>query len=175
MPVAGTQPVYPPDPGWNIEAPWGKAVSDHVVQRYDTYAALTTEWISPPTGAVAVTRDSLIMYTFNGTTWVAYGSGSGSIEEVFIGPEDPIGAFPTMELWVDTDANPAISNLQIAYLHNQAVAATTWTINHPLSFQPNVTVVDSAGDQVEGDVSYPSATQVVVRFSAAFAGSAYLS
>lgn len=62
-----------------------------------------------------------------------------------------------------------------SYVHNQAVAAATWLIDHNLGFHPNVTVVDSSGDQVEGTVTYVTLNQVRVMFSAAFAGIAYLS
>lgn len=61
------------------------------------------------------------------------------------------------------------------YVHNQSVAAATWLIDHNLNFYPNVTVVDSSGDQVEGTVTYTTLNQVRVMFSAAFAGLAYLS
>lgn len=62
-----------------------------------------------------------------------------------------------------------------AYVFVQAVPASTWTINHLLGYKPNVTVVDSTERQVEGDVVYTSQNQVVITFSAAFAGEAYLS
>jgi hypothetical protein len=61
------------------------------------------------------------------------------------------------------------------YRHVQTIPATTWTIVHNLGFRPNVTVVDTAGEQVEGEVDYVSETTVVVTFTAAFAGDAYLS
>jgi hypothetical protein len=57
----------------------------------------------------------------------------------------------------------------------QGTAAATWVITHALPFRPNVVTVDSTGRQVEGDVVYTSATVVTVTFSAAFAGTAYLS
>lgn len=57
----------------------------------------------------------------------------------------------------------------------QSSAASVWTIDHTLPFQPNVTVVDSAKDQVEGEVIYTSPTRITITFSAAFAGTAYLS
>lgn len=62
-----------------------------------------------------------------------------------------------------------------AYVHDQAVPAAVWTINHNLNGFPNVTVIDSAGTQVEGDVAYVSANQIVATFAAAFSGKAYLS
>lgn len=61
------------------------------------------------------------------------------------------------------------------YVFNQPSPTSTWTINHNLNGYPNVTVVDSAGDVCYGNVQYVSSNQVVVVFSAAFSGSAYLS
>lgn len=59
-------------------------------------------------------------------------------------------------------------------VYDQAIAASVWTINHSLSKMPSVTIVNSAGDHVEGDIAYISTSQVKVTFSAAFAGKAYL-
>jgi hypothetical protein len=64
---------------------------------------------------------------------------------------------------------------ELAYAHTQGVSNATWTINHNLDFYPNVTVVDSAGTIVEGEIAYTSRNQVVLTFSAAFSGKAYLS
>lgn len=57
----------------------------------------------------------------------------------------------------------------------QITPASIWIINHPLMFRPNVTVVDSAGFEVLGDVSYPLPGRVVVEFSSQFGGTALLS
>lgn len=56
----------------------------------------------------------------------------------------------------------------------QSVAAAVWNITHSLGKMPSVTVVDSAGTEIEGDVQYLSSTQIRLVFSAAFAGIAYL-
>ena len=63
----------------------------------------------------------------------------------------------------------------IAYTHNQGAVSSTWTINHGLTFQPSVQVVDSAGTTIEGVVNYNSSTQLTVEFSVAVSGTAYLS
>jgi hypothetical protein len=65
--------------------------------------------------------------------------------------------------------------LPFAYVHHQNTPDVLWTIDHNLNGYPNVTVVDSAGTQVEGDVDYTSAVQLTISFTAAFAGDAYLS
>lgn len=70
-----------------------------------------------------------------------------------------------------TEAGDFVSE---SYTHTQASAAATWTITHNLGKYPSVTIVDSGGDQVLGEVEYTSVNQLVVSFSAAFAGKAYL-
>jgi hypothetical protein len=62
-----------------------------------------------------------------------------------------------------------------AWVHDQSTPSATWTVDHPLDFYPSVSVVDTLGRTCYGEVSYPSATQVVVTFSAMFSGKAYLS
>lgn len=61
-----------------------------------------------------------------------------------------------------------------SFTFDQAVPASVWTINHPLSKMPAVAVVDSAGNVVEGDIQYVDQDQVIVTFNATFSGKAYL-
>lgn len=63
----------------------------------------------------------------------------------------------------------------IAYTHSQGSVSTLWVVNHYLSFQPSVQVVDSAGTTIEGVVNYNSSTQLQIEFSNAVSGTAYLS
>lgn len=60
------------------------------------------------------------------------------------------------------------------YIHNQSAASVEWVIEHTLGGRPSVTVVDSAGTVVIGEVQYDSNTQVTISFTAAFSGYAYL-
>jgi hypothetical protein len=63
----------------------------------------------------------------------------------------------------------------LAYMHTQGVASNSWVINHNLHFHPNVTVQDSAGNIVEGEIAYTNTDSLTVSFSSAFSGKAYLS
>lgn len=63
----------------------------------------------------------------------------------------------------------------ISFIFSQGVASSTWTIVHNLNFFPNVTIVDSAGDEVIGDIHYSNINTIIVHFSGAFSGKAYLS
>jgi hypothetical protein len=60
------------------------------------------------------------------------------------------------------------------YVFDQAVAASTWVINHTLNKFPSVSIVDSAGTQVNGQVTYNSTSQITITFSSAFSGEAFL-
>lgn len=60
------------------------------------------------------------------------------------------------------------------YIHEQASASNTWTINHNLNRFPSVTVVDSAQSEVIGDIQYLDENNVQIMFSGAFTGKAYL-
>lgn len=62
-----------------------------------------------------------------------------------------------------------------SYDHDQQVPLSTWTINHNLGFVPNVTVIDTLGESVWGQVTHPSTNQTVLVFTAAFSGHAYFS
>lgn len=67
------------------------------------------------------------------------------------------------------------SSQALSYVHNQGSASATWTINHNLNFYPNVTIQDSGGTIVEGEIAYTTRNTLIATFSAAFSGKAYLS
>lgn len=65
--------------------------------------------------------------------------------------------------------------LPVAHRHVQSAPEAVWLIRHGLGFMPNVTVVDSSGTHVVGDVQYLSRQEVRLIFSSPFSGEAYLS
>lgn len=75
------------------------------------------------------------------------------------GPQGPAGAFTPSD---------------IAYTHTQAVSSATWTINHNLGFNPVAVVLDSGGTQCEGSITYPTVNRMVITFTGAFTGVAYI-
>lgn len=84
---------------------------------------------------------------------------TASISVTAPGPQGPAGQF---------------SPTDIFYVHTQAQASAIWTINHNLGGQPVAVVLDSAGTQCEGTFSYPSTNQMIITFTAAFSGTAYV-
>lgn len=60
------------------------------------------------------------------------------------------------------------------YVHNQSSAQAIWTVPHNLGKYPSVTVVDSAGDQCEGEVRHLSPNQLRITFKFSFSGRAFI-
>jgi len=78
-----------------------------------------------------------------------------------------------------TDNPHAVTYQQVGasaatFTHTQNAASNQWVINHNLDTYPSVTVVDSGGNVVYGDVRYVSSNTVQLEFTAAFSGKAYL-
>ena len=60
------------------------------------------------------------------------------------------------------------------FVHTQLSASKEWLVNHNLGKFPSVTVVDSAGTEVYGDIHYDNENQITIKFSAPFSGKAFL-
>jgi hypothetical protein len=90
-------------------------------------------------------------------------SGAIVVEIGTSGPQGPAGQ----------DGFATVSD--ISHIHTQSVPSNQWLINHNLSFYPNITVVDSSGNVVEGSYTYQDENTIITSFSGAFSGKAYLS
>jgi len=60
------------------------------------------------------------------------------------------------------------------FIFNQGVPATTWSITHNLGKFPSITVIDTGNTVVTGEYTYVDNNNVILTFSAGFAGKAYL-
>ena len=59
------------------------------------------------------------------------------------------------------------------YVHTQIAASNTWTITHNLGKNPAITIVDSGGTVVIGEIEYVNLNLVYARFNGIFSGKAY--
>lgn len=64
---------------------------------------------------------------------------------------------------------------KVSYVHNQSATSNTWIITHNLGYNPAVTTKDSAGNIIEGDISYNDGSSLTITFSVGTSGYAYLS
>jgi hypothetical protein len=64
-----------------------------------------------------------------------------------------------------------------SYIFTQSSPSASWTITNPFAYRPLVEIIDSAGNVVVGDITYPASptlTPIAATFSAPFAGTAVL-
>ncbi len=59
------------------------------------------------------------------------------------------------------------------FAYNQALSSNVWEIKHDLDKYPAVTVVDSGGSVVIGEIVYIDKNNVRITFTSAFSGKAY--
>lgn len=77
----------------------------------------------------------------------------------------------------DIDLQTQINEIGVlarGYVHEQGIASDVWVIEHNLNKHPSVTIVDSAENEVVGEIEYISKDVVEVRLKGASKGKAYL-
>ena len=67
-----------------------------------------------------------------------------------------------------------IEAISKTYTFEQAIPSDTWEIQHNLNKYPSVSIVDSAGSVVMGDILYVDTNKVILTFTGQFNGKAYL-
>lgn len=79
---------------------------------------------------------------------------------------------------VETEEKQFISRIDklklSGFIHNQIASSKEWDIEHTLEKFPSVSVVDSGGNLVIGDVEYISKSRLKILFNYEFSGKAYL-
>jgi hypothetical protein len=117
--------------------------------------------------------DVVVVNPISGSTVVVsppIGSTSATtvvdINAATTGPQGPAGP---------AGANGAPGASGGFFTFTQASPASTWTSSHGLGYRPNISVVDSAGSQVEGNAVWTDTNNLTITFSGAFSGVAYLS
>ncbi len=87
---------------------------------------------------------------------------------IIYGPKSNTG-WPTEPLFEGMNKN------LLGQVYEVPSPANIWEIQHNLGYNPNATVIDTAGTVVEGDISYPNENLMVIQFIGAVSGKAYLS
>lgn len=93
---------------------------------------------------------------------------------VYLGLATPVVIVNKDEICLDCDGSGGGGTGDLTYVFNQGVPSTTWNITHNLGKFPSVTIVDSSGRVVIGDVTHVNNDQLTVTFNSAFSGKAYL-
>jgi archaellum component FlaF (FlaF/FlaG flagellin family) len=82
--------------------------------------------------------------------------------------------FSQSQIDIDLDFAYIKEQTRDYYLHDQQIASASWTITHNLGKFASINIVDTANEEVIGDVTYNSINQITVTFSAPVSGKAYI-
>lgn len=119
------------------------------------------------------TRPPPILATAAGSTDMLVITGDGPIG--LTGPAGLIGPIGPTGLIGPIGPTGLAGPQGTFYIHTQDAASMQWDVYHLLGYTPNVTVVDSLGEVVYGDVQILGPDHLVIDFTSAFSGLAYLS
>lgn len=132
-------------------------------------------------GTIVYDTTELGIYTWNGNGWQKLSVSQTDLDKLNLVFNQTVTGMSVSR--TDTtqtitlsrrDGSILFTSFNHAHVFTQGTPATTWSIFHNLGKYPSVSVVDSANNEVVGDVQYNSANQVTITFSAAFSGKAYL-
>lgn len=107
---------------------------------------------------------------------VINGSGTpsnnvGNAGDIFIDTNTGFFYGPKTDEWPEA---PFFLNRNQRFIHTQSAPSDSWVIDHDLGGNPSVSVTDTDGNIIIGDIQYISSSRISIRFSAQFSGLAYL-
>jgi len=103
------------------------------------------------------------------TALTSVGSSIYDMELTYVAGSSTIEALQYYSIQIDE-----VEGFDSHFEFTKGVPATTWDITHNLNKFPSITVIDTANTTVIGSYEYINKNRVVLSFSTAFAGKAFL-
>jgi hypothetical protein len=128
----------------------------------------------PPQNPYTYKATQMLPFTLNVANNTAFIVSDGVNSDSILTGETLLVESANSGLAIAVSNNKLTFTAKLGYVFTQSTPAAVWTINHDLEKYPSVSIVDSANDEVIGEVNYTSTSQVVITFSAAFSGKAFL-
>jgi hypothetical protein len=142
--------------------------------------ALASSYNSADEGVVVYDSTLDTFFAWNGNTWLQIGITQSDLHKIGEAYDRSVMSVDVTSTNTDRtitlnyrDATFTADVYKYAHIHNQPSASAQWTITHNLGKFPSVSVVDSANNEVIGEVEYVTDTQLVIKFSAPFSGKAF--
>ena len=120
------------------------------------------------------------LYIWDGAQWVRSGASLAQIAEWNQAYDDSVTGI-TITQGSDTtfsiqrrNSTELTATYKSSFEYSQGSPSDTWVITHNLNKRPSITVLTSAGDEVEGAITVNSLNQITITFCAPFSGRAIL-
>lgn len=128
---------------------------------YDTDISSLFIWDGTAWNQASVTPQDIINwnYAYDKTVQSISISGPGDVKTITLTRHDSTTISDTVTL---------------AYVHDQQTASATWNVTHNLNKFPAVQIVDTAGDEVIGQVHFNNSNSLTITFTSALSGKAFI-
>ena len=144
--------------------------------------AMSSTYNAGDQGAVVYDTDQDKLYAWTGNDWVDFGGVTNvQVDQInaaydnIVTSVDLVSTATDLSITINRqNAAPITDFRKYAHTHTQTLSSATWSVTHNLGKYPSVSIVDSAEEEVIGEVQHTDANTLVIRFSAAFSGKAYL-
>ena len=143
--------------------------------------ALASQYNSNDEGILVYDTTMDTLFVWDGNAWNQVGLTAQQEQELQDAYDNMITAIAltktstTMTVTLtQQDLGTLSSTLIVGYIHTQTTPASVWTITHNLGKYPAVCVVDTAGNEVVGQLQHVNVNQLILTFSAPFSGEAFL-
>lgn len=143
--------------------------------------ALASTLNSADKGLIVYDKDLTFFYGWNGNEFKRVGLSDTELEMLYESFDRSVMDIAVSSSTTDKtitltyrDGSTIQDTFQYAYIHDQSIPSDTWLVNHNLGKFPSVTITDTAGTEIIGEVEYVNSNSLILRFSAAFSGKAFL-
>jgi len=153
----------------------------HILARFDTATLAGCKPILdqllgllPPTEPYTYKATMMLPFALSAAGNTIFTISDGTNTDPIVTGDTLSFASANSALAITVSANTVTFNVKSGYVFTQGTPASVWTINHNLGKYPAINVVDETNTEVVGEVNYTNNNQIVVTFSAAFSGKAFL-
>lgn len=143
--------------------------------------ALTSTYNSGDEGTIVYDTTIDTFFGWNGNAWIQIGITQSDLLKIGEAYDRSVMSVDIASSNIDRtitlnyrDETFIADVYKYAHIHNQSGASAMWTITHNLGKYPSVSVVDTANNEVIGEVEYITDTELTIKFSAPFSGKAFL-
>lgn len=143
--------------------------------------ALASVYNSADEGVIVYDKTLDTFFAWNGNAWIQTGITQTDLQKIGEAYDRSVMSVDVTSTNTDRtvtlnyrDETFTADVYKYAHIHNQPTPSAQWTITHNLGKYPSVSVVDTANNEVIGEIEYLTDTNLTIRFSAPFSGKAFL-
>lgn len=143
--------------------------------------ALASSYNSDDEGVLVYDTTIDTFFVWNGNSWQQIGLTTTQLTQISQAYDKTVLGIDISQTETDRTVtltyrdNTTIADLyKHSHIHTQTVASAVWSVTHNLGKYPSVSVIDSANEEVIGEVEHIDSNLLNIKFTAVFSGKAFI-